>query len=519
MFWYTGNFQIDDDKKELFTKQVCTVLNKGGMMDLNTTNVFEREITLLNPVRWSRDSEKIRFCYNYFDDQYLDVQDWGNAGFDMQTLQIVPPKRIGIEESNLVLQAVYMLYEVSDIDTSYGFAAENDYFSNAEISLGWLNYVLGTQFTPQKRKHPWRKLLYEIGRNRYKFDTQSILGGFPLLVESFVPMRCKKAVEGKELADIGYTFGGVKKILQKPEKVAAGSYAADILTCAQAVKKYFLPYLEGSSNTIQAKTKEWDEANKRFWNLLSEPYAKREAVTDADLQPIANLSLFLPAKVLVYVWVAVHKLDVEDNWMAYSKEVYYDEIAKQYPEFAKTSDDIWEIPASLISTSEYFQCCPHLSEYDEHASDADRLYWWDGTDDVPIHIETDQWLKAMADQYKIYRSKQKDLFGGLESSLRRFAAVLDDINAYYGNVFAFDSMFYDFIDNITSADYLAAMELLEQVADANKGKGTVTGILIYKSHIRKVRQLTVEKEIGRDEVKRLLAVFANRKLRKIYFGF
>lgn len=65
----------------------------------------------------------------------------GNAGFDMQTLQIVPPKRIGIEESNLVLQAVYMLYEVSDIDTSYGFAAENDYFSNAEISLGWLNIV------------------------------------------------------------------------------------------------------------------------------------------------------------------------------------------------------------------------------------------------------------------------------------------------------------------------------------------------------------------------------------------
>ena len=70
-------------------------------------------------------------------------------------------------------------------------------------------------------------------------------------------------------------------------------------------------------------------------------------------------------------------------------------------------------------------------------------------------------------------------------------------------------MFYDFVDNITSADYLAAMELLEQVADANKGKGTITGILIYKSHIRKVRQLTVEKEIGRDEVKRLLAVFAN----------
>ena len=132
MFWYTGNFQIDDDKKELFTKQVCTVLNKGGMMDLNTTNVFEREITLLNPVRWSRDSEKIRFCYNYFDDQYLDVQDWGNAGFDMQTLQIVPPKRIGIEESNLVLQAVYMLYEVSDIDTSYGFAAENDYNDSAQ---------------------------------------------------------------------------------------------------------------------------------------------------------------------------------------------------------------------------------------------------------------------------------------------------------------------------------------------------------------------------------------------------
>ena len=73
------------------------------------------------------------------------------------------------------------------------------------------------------------------------------------MVESFVPMRCKKAVEGKELADIGYTFGGVKKILQKPEKVAAGSYAADILTCAQAVKKYFLPYLEGPSNTIQKR--------------------------------------------------------------------------------------------------------------------------------------------------------------------------------------------------------------------------------------------------------------------------
>jgi hypothetical protein len=152
-----------------------------------------------------------------------------------------------------------------------------------------------------------------------------------------------------------------------------------------------------------------------------------------------------------------------------------------------------------------------------YISDDDRMYWWDGTDEVRISDETDTWIRELA-----YRHKQiaETLVDQAPDSpldfLRTMIELLDKIRVYYRRIYAFQTMFYEFINCSGEKEYRAAIALLRELYEENKEDGkiieTIRGSWDLASR-------NVTHNIARIRIKRYLSVIANTKLRKLYFGF
>jgi hypothetical protein len=105
-----------------------------------------------------------------------------------------------------------------------------------------------------------------------------------------------------------------------------------------------------------------------------------------------------------------------------------------------------------------------------------------------------------------------------ESSLdfmRNMIHLLDEINEHYERVFAFKDMFYEFADHTGEIDYRAAIELLRDLSAENIEEGKIVKKTKYNWEF--CRNAT--HNIARLRLKRYLSVMANKKLRKLYFGF
>lgn len=77
-------------------------------------------------------------------------------------------------------------------------------------------------------------------------------------------------------------------------------------------------------------------------------------------------------------------------------------------------------------------------------------------------------------------------------------------------------MFYEFLQNSSDRWYIAAVRLLEQLAEENKDAGK---IIEYTKGWWDTASKNVTHNVGRLAIKRYLSVMANKKLREIYFGF
>ena len=77
-------------------------------------------------------------------------------------------------------------------------------------------------------------------------------------------------------------------------------------------------------------------------------------------------------------------------------------------------------------------------------------------------------------------------------------------------------MFYEFIQNGTKKEYLAAVQLFETLIEDNKEQGKIINYChgSWDMYSRKITH-----NIGRLRLKRFLSVMANKKLREMYFGF
>lgn len=152
-----------------------------------------------------------------------------------------------------------------------------------------------------------------------------------------------------------------------------------------------------------------------------------------------------------------------------------------------------------------------------YLTDDERLYWWsEKSDEVKLSDEMYAWLKKMAARHKsisedIRYRRNPPKAPGLDNVLVR-------IDEYYERIYAFHSMYDEFMKNRRRADYKAAVILLYQLQkdEANRASGR---IIKQRGMFWDLGNQDLIRNDGRMVIKRFLAVMANRELRMRYFRF
>ena len=492
--YYTGCMTIPEEKKPVFVEQMCRLLYLGGMMNTEEVKMFGNTLTLLKPVPpMPKTGEKdIDFFYNYFEDD-----PWESAGFDVEEARLWSGK-VGSGEFSDVMRACYILYEL--YDAGYDFAQQDTDFIDTSYTIGWINHALGTRYTPGKRANIWACIEHDILKKERYYLRKSEL-------TNLIPYSWRQAAGGTDLADLMYILEGTEDLSE--EKIEEGSYPYDVLTCRRALENYF----HSEDHSIEA-----------LWALLKQGFVARSQEQDEALKPIAQLTLYIPARVFVYLTAELKKLEFWKAWGQLHEEVYRDEQSRQYAsdELREWRKGVWETPVPPMRTDVYLQQHGYFVFYktpeelkgkpDYYLSDADRLYWWDGTDEVRITEETNKWLRKMAEWHREILTTvevQQNAITAMQDFMKLLTVLLADI--------PFEEMFYDFLQNISQKEYAAAIELMRQIAE-DKDIRKAGEVIKYRKNRESESKNVIDNE-GRLQVKRIFAVLANRQLREKYFGF
>ena len=154
-----------------------------------------------------------------------------------------------------------------------------------------------------------------------------------------------------------------------------------------------------------------------------------------------------------------------------------------------------------------------------YTTDDDRLYWWDGTDEVIISERVKKWLIKLGERHKeLMEALEQEGRGKDYKFLEEFLQVLKEVDEYYKRIFPFQSMFYEFLQNGSKTEYIAAVELLREIAndEVNQKAGKLIELARSGWDLTDGR---ITRNKGRLNMKRYMAVMANPKLREVYFGF
>ncbi len=497
---YTGKMLISEDKREEFTADILKILNYGGMMQFDRTVICGHEITLLKPVEAGPDGRAV-FCYNYFEDHI-----WEEACYHTDSGGFFSGK-LGGREFCDVVTAVHFLYEL--YDSGAGFTQIDGEVIGTELYTGWINHVLGKTFSMKKRFRLWEHFEhYFLERSNPGYQTAE---DYPLM--ETIPFHMYRAMGGIEFSDICYVMEGTDSLQEKD--LGEGSYSQTVCRC----KKLLERYLTENKNDENKRT-------EKIWELVKLSRHRRKKIQENGLSEIAQMSLELPARVLVYLTAEIRKYDFWTVWKELYKDIYRDEMMRQYvsDELARMREQEREKPVPPVITAEFFAYDDPLlfwdtpkeleGQPDYRFSDDDRAFWWDENGEVVLSAEMDLWLKNLAVQYQ----KQLDMIPeeNQVNFKEEMVLLLEETEKFYRRIYAFADMFYEFLQNDTDRRYAAAVRQLKILVEENKAAGRIIEKVKPWWEITS-RNVTHNK--GRLTVKRYLSVMANRKLRKKYFGF
>ena len=500
---YTGAGKIPESKKQEFNENMQKLLQRGGMVQFDPVRMFGKQIALIRPVEFS-DAEN-EFHYNYFEDD-----SWESAYFFPHT-QILSTQKIGSAEFNEVIAACYFLYELYCDD--HGCVKIDEQTLNNPGYIGWINFVLGTKFSMKKRFDLWEYYETEVLDIDYNENTYSY-------IFDVIPNRENLYMGGTDLADIIYAEKGTEQL--EKGTFEEGSYPAEIQRIRKLLQVFYM--LEED-----ADAKERESRKRLLWRFLGLPMEARTQMAQKypELQELAEASATLPARVFVYLSAELLDFDFWGAWRVLRTEVYKDEIRREYvnPDIVEERKFEREKPVKPMRTSDFLYVDDFFSFYktpeelkgkpDYHISDDDLLYWWDGSDAVKIS-------DAMEAKMEEWRSGIEEIEAELsDDDLEKFEMlqylinILSEADKKYQRIFAFQNMFYDFIEH-KDRKHVAAIQYLQKVLDDNWECGKI----IEKGNSSwwaKSRNVTFNQ--GRVTVKRYLSLLANKTLRAKYLGF
>ncbi len=497
---YSGPKIISVDKIEEFSNAVSKILYYGGMMHLRNVEMYSKKIILLDPVT-IKTGEDVHFYYNYFEED-----SWETAGY-IYGKQHFYTNKIGSNEFNYVVTAVHCLYEL--YDEGVGLADVNGDIVSSAYYTGWINHLLDANFSINRRFNLW-----EVAES-YAFEHLEYYDE-PLksrnVMDDIIPSYLMRYAGGVDLSDLLYINNGTETLCE--DEAIAGSYPADVLKGKKAVAAVIERY--GA-----------EEAYSLILEMLKKEYSAREREHQECISALGVCSLNLHARTILYLACELLEKHFWVEWKSVKDTAYSDEKMPQYAsdELLSYRKEGRERPIRKIKTSEFLKNDGYFTFYgtpDElkdypnyYISDADRLFWWDGSDEVEISDKTEKWLNKRVEEYK---EALKDVPDECDTQqfVKELIDLLFDVESRYKRVFAFQDMFYEFIANGSKKEYRAAVEVLRKLYDDNAEAGKIIE-KVKGSWDLASKNVTCNR--GRMNVRRYLALLANVELRRKYFGF
>lgn len=493
---YTGGMDIPEEERDNFTEKMLKLLNYGGMMNFEVINMFGIELGLIKEIELDENG-RASFHYNYFED---DV--WEDAGYNSNTGKLFTNK-VGIKEFCNAVLAAYTLYEYHD--QTLGMPCLDAGMVGCTGYTAWINHLFGNQYTMERRVKYFFYLMAQAVIENSSYQESMFEEG----LHDICPRVKESALDKCDIIDLTLIQMGAGEIdifaknLREIGEIEMYEYVKDICACKESILRYF-------------DNEEPETTEERIWDLLELEIKVRKAYENTPLDPVAEIAeytLFLPARVIVYLTAECVDQDFWEMWEDIGETVYDDEIRKQYELDADRGyrKEVMDAPIEPISTATF------LSAYGTfYETDADRLYWWDGTKEVIISDELELWLQSLKKKYIEILKKTSQSTIRTDQFLKSFMKLLKDIDNKYYRIFAFADMFYEFLNHSDQSEYQAAIELLKALAEENEEAGRLPenaerywSMLEYKS----------VHNIGRLRIKRYLSLLANKKLRQKYLEF
>lgn len=487
------------DEEEL-TQRTMKLLHYGGMMNLGYVDIYGKQILLLHPLKIFPGG-KVYFGFNYFEDR-----NWEQASFNADSCYWISGK-IGENEFCSVIVAAYVLH--SYYVKGSEFVTINDRIIDPAPYVAWINHLLKTNYNLDNRFKLWDKaegIAYydECREDREPFTYETL--------DDFLPENYPAYKYDPEYLDLCYVTQGTRS-LQKHTAIP-GTYSADVFECKVKLRKFF----KDATDT---------DALGKLWQLVQMNRKERQNQTDDSLKEIARLSLFLPARVIVYLASEIKNEYFWDIWEPLCDKVYHDEIMKTYmpTSWLKKRKAVTRAPYPGLTTCDFlqvhsiydfFNTPEELQDKPQYRfTDDDRLYWWDDTEEVVISTKMDEWLKDLAQQHAELMKKPEEKIKQATAQ-KQFIDLLCAINDYYKRIYPFNDMFHEFLTNVTNKEYRASVDLMQRLYEENKEEGAVVKYVTGDWDLAS-KQVTCNE--GRMRLKRIMGVMANKKLRMKYFGF
>ena len=458
---YLGDRSVPPELREEFSARVLTILKEGGMMGIEQSNLYGKTIYLLSPLT-ANEKGDILFSYNYFENAF-----WETAGFNVNEVSFFSNK-IGWGTFHNVVCAVYVLYEF--YSSSFGIAEADGRIFDARGIIRWFNYLFNEKYTNQRASDLWR-----IYRLLHDYD--------------WVP--------DQEIA--------VDLIPQNPTGTISQTGLENYL-----VVKFFEHFKQGtqenSSNqgsSEEGKISITDRVTKLYRTLM----AYRQTGCETEEEMIAWLQSLLPQKATdITAQIVKENLDDIHNklrfWLAMNTPVVSLRIIADVFEF-----DFWdrlkELEGTFPNTHEMFPTpdnCPILPPLSTgdflRRSGDERAYFWTLGGNITFSQDMTGLLGHFRQRLDIIQSQEGPLLPQ-GSLIRTLVEVLSDAYQVYDGIYAFQSMFCDFLEHPDDRHSQAATLLLRELVEQHKD----------------------DPKLGQKIIRRYLAVLDNKALRKQVFDF
>ena len=462
---YYGKLSIPNSKRKELEERSLELMRRGGLMTFAHVSMFGHSIKLLCPPVRGEDGN-VRVSYSYFEESFEN-----DCLFDSKSMRFYSEDCLW-KEFEAVVDALDILPEF--YSDSFAIACPDRCVSDQQRAIGWLNHLFDEEYT-NKRVEDLNKIHSCILKTEGKNKPQ---GNLVYLTRISIGGRSKEMVDNA----LQYLLDCDFELKRSRERVSPTETAIDYMLALRTIKE----------------STEIDDLEKV--QILKDEFINLDVKT---LRPRSDL-------VTSDVTAGIYTLPRDFAISAFAKIFGLDraKLTKELVNAPKDISHIWYNPDGLKAIPKI-----RTSVYLGNICDDDLAYFWrNGSDDVVFSQDMENWISELKTEFDIicetlapYTATElmKELIVALEHGDREFL-----------HIYAQRDMFFEFIDRMNERSVQAAVILLEHVIDRNlpaPPRGSSYEWTFGSSVLRR--------SSARLQVKRYLAIMANRELRQLRFGF